>query len=70
MRISLAALHEGDLLRLLDDLRQHAGPWAHIQRCGLKRDTAPRALGAQRPAPQLAAECELLMLTAREKGTP
>ena len=62
MRIQLTALHEGDVLNLLRDLREQSRPWLHVQNCNLQRAASPRPQG---PAAQLTAECQLQWISAR-----
>ncbi len=65
MRIQLSALHEGDLINLLDKLRAQSRPWLHIQRCSLQRAEQPRPQG---PAAQLDAQCQLQWVSAQREG--
>lgn len=65
MRIQLSALHEGDLIHLLDDLRAQSRPWLHIQRCSLQRAEHARPQG---PAAQLEAQCQLQWVSAQREG--
>ena len=62
MRIQLTALHEGDVLNLLRDLREQSRPWLHVEHCNLQRAASPRPQG---PAAQLTAECQLQWISAR-----
>jgi cell division protein FtsL len=59
MKIELKLLHEEDLTRLLDDLRQQAGPLIQVKSCKLAR--LPRAGGGI--AAQLQADCQIDWIT-------
>lgn len=61
MRVSFQALHEGDLLAVLETLAA-LKPWMHIERCSLSRP-APQAPTAQ----GLAVQCVISWLHLKEK---
>lgn len=61
MRLSLALLHEGDLLGILSDLRQSAPALIQVRACHLERTPTERSDGAN-----LMAECTLEWITLKE----
>ena len=61
MKVELALLHEGDLLRFLDDLRSSGGAYYAVRRCTIQRSAA---------APMLRGKCEIDLITLMPtKGT-
>ena len=64
MKLQLKLLHEEDLTRLLNDLRQQASALTQVKSCNvsrLPRDTAERGIQAQ-----LLADCQIDWVTLRE----
>ena len=62
MRIELALLHEEDLTRLLDDLRQQARALIRVRRCTVERLTPD---GQREDGAQLRASCLIDWITLR-----
>ena len=61
MKVELALLHEGDLLRFLGDLRESGNAYYAVKSCRLARTgSAPGGAGL---APRLRAECEIDLIT-------
>ena len=61
MKVELALLHEGDLLRFLGDLRESGNAYYAVKSCRLARTGA--ATGGAGLAPRLRAECEIDLIT-------
>lgn len=61
MKVELALLHEGDLMRFLSDLRESGNAYYAVKSCKLAR-TGP-ATGGAGLAPRLRAECEIDLIT-------
>jgi len=66
MRVQLALLHEGDLLRFLADLRESGNAYYAVRRCALTR-TGQAATGTS-IAPRLRAECDIELVTMIDRG--
>jgi hypothetical protein len=66
MRVQLALLHEGDLLRFLGDLRDSGNAYYAVRQCSLSRTAQPPA-GAQ-ISPRLRGECEIDLITIIDRG--
>lgn len=68
MKLQLGLLHEEDLLRVLDELRQQARALLLLRRCKLSRrheiDDEPN----RRPGTQLQADCLIDWVTLRERS--
>ena len=64
MSAQLQLLHEGDLLRFVDDLSRRAQAQIRVRHCALAR--LPGQPPGPGPAPQLSARCELDWITLRE----
>ena len=61
MKVELALLHEGDLLRFLGDLRESGNAYYAVKSCRLARTgSAPGGAGL---APRLRADCEIDLIT-------
>lgn len=71
MKLELSMLHEGDLLTLIDDLRQQQGAPFMVRQCEITRQNA--VIGNSF-APNMHADCELDWVTIHEPqnvgGTP
>jgi hypothetical protein len=67
MKVQLKLLHEEDLTRLLDDLRQQAGALIQIRSCSLSR--LPRSGGESDRSAQLQADCLIDWITLRETAS-
>jgi len=67
MKIELGLLHEGDLLRFLEDLRASGNAYYAVNQCSIAR-SAPAAPGA-RLAPRLRAACEIDLITIHDGGS-
>lgn len=66
MKVDMALLHEADLLRFLADLRQSGNAYYSVRRCLLTR--TGQAGGAATLAPRLRAECDIDLITIRDRG--
>jgi hypothetical protein len=66
MKVSLALLHEGDLLGFLRDLRDSGNAYYSIRRCTVAR-TGTAATGAN-IIPRLRAECEIDLITIVDRA--
>jgi len=66
MKLEVAALHEGDLLNFLTDLRESGNAYYAVRRCSLAR-TGP-ALTVGGLAPRLRAECEIDLITIIDRA--
>lgn len=66
MNVELALLHEGDLLRFLDDLRASGNAYYSVQRCAINR-TGLAVAGAAM-APRLRAACQIDLITIRDRA--
>ena len=66
MRVQLALLHEGDLLRFLADLRESGNAYYGVRRCALTR-TGQAATGTS-ITPRLRAECDIELVTMIDRG--
>lgn len=64
MHLQLKLLHEEDLTRLIDDLRERARALIQVKRCDVSR--LPRGSGDGSPAAQLQADCRIDWITLRE----
>jgi hypothetical protein len=66
MRVELALLHEGDLLRFLADLRASGNAYYAVRKCSVVRTGA--APGGPAIAPRLRAECEIDLITILDRA--
>jgi hypothetical protein len=66
MKVEVAALHEGDLLNFLSDLRDTGNAYYAVRRCSISR-TGP-ALSVAGLAPRLRAECEIDLITIMDRA--
>jgi hypothetical protein len=66
MKVQLALLHEGDLLRFLADLRDSGNAYYAVKRCALTR-TGQAATGTS-ITPRLRAECEIDLVTMIDRA--
>ncbi len=66
MKVQLALLHEGDLLRFLRDLRESGNAYYSVRRCRLDRADLPAASSGI--APRLRAECEIELITILDRA--
>ena len=62
----LALLHEGDLLRFLDDLRNSGNAFYSVQRCAVTR-TGQASTGSGL-TPRLRADCDIDLVTIIDRG--
>ncbi|MDP1674463.1 MAG: hypothetical protein Q8L65_15295 [Burkholderiales bacterium] len=67
MKLDFRLLHEGDLLRFFDILREQGAGLFHLDQCTLRRTDAG---GALRYQPNITANCELAWITATPDATP
>jgi hypothetical protein len=66
MKVELALLHEGDLMRFLDDLRASGNAYYSIRSCSIARMSgAPTGLTL---APRLRAGCDIDLITVIDRG--
>jgi len=63
MKLNISMLHEGDLLRLIKDLNEHAEGMFTITECTFKR--SGKTLVERRDATNIRADCELQWLNIR-----
>lgn len=66
MKLNASLLHEGDLLRLLGDLRNAGNAYYAIRSCSLRRTPEPAA--AATLAPRVAGECVIDLITIVDRG--
>jgi hypothetical protein len=66
MRVQLALLHEEDLLRFLNDLRNSGNAYYSVKSCTLNR-TGPTATGTT-ITPRLRADCEIDLVTIIDRA--
>ncbi len=66
MKVELALLHEGDLLRFLSDLRESGNAYYAVRRCSLSR--TGQAGGSATIAPRLRGECEIDLITIVDRA--
>jgi hypothetical protein len=66
MRVELALLHEDDLLRFLSDLRESGNAYYSVRRCDVAR--TGQALSGATMTPRLRANCEIDLITIRDRG--
>jgi hypothetical protein len=66
MRVDLALLHEGDLLRFLNDLRESGNAYYSVRRCGISRAGAAPSLAGL--TPRLVADCEIDLITIIDRA--
>jgi hypothetical protein len=67
MKVDLALLHEGDLIRFLADLRNSGNAYYSVKRCGLVR-TGQAAIAGTTIAPRLRADCEIDLITVLDRA--
>ena len=67
MKIELDLLHEGDLLRFLEDLRAAGNAYYAVNRCAITRSAATGS-GAT-SIPRLRATCEIDLITLQDGGS-
>jgi hypothetical protein len=66
MKVSIALLHEGDLLAFLHDLRDSGNAYYSVKRCVIVRTgTAPTGLSI---APRLRADCDIDLITILDRA--
>lgn len=66
MKVDLALLHEGDLLRFLADLRASGNAYYSVQKCAITR-TGQAATGANL-VPRLRASCAIDLITILDRA--
>lgn len=67
MKLDFRLLHEADLLRFFGALREQGAGLFHLDQCTLRRTDAG---GNLRYQPNIAANCELVWITARPDAAP
>jgi hypothetical protein len=68
MIIEMSMLHEGDLLRLLSDLRESGNAYYSVSSCSISRLTQAPANAAPSVAPRLSAQCNIELITIIDPG--
>jgi hypothetical protein len=66
LTLDMGLLHEGDLFRFLEGLRQSGNAYPAVRRCALER--APAASAANAGAARVRARCELDLITIHDGG--
>jgi hypothetical protein len=66
MHVTLALLHEGDLLNFLGDLRASGNAYYAVRSCSLGRTGQPAAISGL--SPRLRAECEIDLITILDRA--
>ena len=66
MKVELALLHEGDLVRFLSDLRQSGNAYYSARRCALTR--TGQAAGGTTIAPRLRGDCDIDRITVLDRA--
>jgi hypothetical protein len=66
MKVDLQLLHEEDLLRFLDDLRQSGNAFDAVKKCGITR--TGQASGGATMTPRLHADCEIDLITIIDRA--
>ena len=66
MKVDLALLHEEDLLRFLEDLRQSGNAFYAVKKCAVTR-TGQSVVGATM-APRLHADCDIDLITIMDRA--
>lgn len=66
MKVDLQLLHEEDLMRFLDDLRQSGNAFYAVKKCGLTR--TGQTIGGATMAPRLRADCDIDLITIIDRS--
>jgi len=66
LKVQIALLHEGDLLRFLQDLRSSGNAYYAVRRCRL--DRAGQASASGGIAPRLRGECDIDLITILDRA--
>jgi hypothetical protein len=66
MKVNLALLHEEDLVRFLDDLRQSGNAFYAVKKCDVGR--TGQTVGGSTMAPRLRADCEIDLITIMDRA--
>ena len=66
MKVDLQLLHEEDLVRFLDDLRQSGNAFYAVKKCGITR--TGQTIGGATMAPRLRADCEIDLITIIDRA--
>jgi len=66
LKVQIALLHEGDLLRFLHDLRESGNAYYAVRRCRLDRAGQVSASGGI--APRLRGECDIDLITILDRA--
>ncbi len=70
LRLDVMVLHEGDLIDTLADIKRRLAPHVVVRSCKLDRVTGRGGLGTNAAVgPQLRAECNIDLITIRDRGT-
>ena len=70
IKLGLPMLHEDDLLNFLTDLQAAGNAYVSVRKCVLERTEREVAPGGKGMAPRLKSDCQLDMITIREKRAP
>ncbi len=68
MKVDIALLHEGDLLRFLADLRDSGNAFYSVRRCAITR-IGPATAALTTLQPRLRAECDIDLVTVRDEAS-
>src|SRR5690349_15488631 len=66
MKVDLQLLHEEDLLRFLDDLRQSGNAFYAVKKCGITR--TGQTIGGATMAPRRRADCDIDLITIVDRS--
>jgi hypothetical protein len=69
MKLELPLLHEEDLLNFLTDLQSAGKAYVSTRKCVLERAEREAPQGGRGMVPRLKSDCQLDMITIREKST-
>jgi hypothetical protein len=71
MKLNLSLLHEGELIDVLDELRNQAPAWVSLRACQITRHPAQSVSGEKSSAnATIDAECTLEWLTIKSSSSP
>ncbi len=67
LKVDMPLLHEDDLLNFLADLQAAGKAYVSVRGCGMERTEREPAPGGKGMSPRLKANCQIDMITIREK---
>lgn len=70
LKVDLPLLHENDLLNFLADLQSAGKAYVSARKCVIERTDREVPAGGRGMAPRLKSDCQLDMITIREKRSP